>query len=68
MSLADKDRIFTNIYGAHDFGLEGARKRGDETHAFDPAVTDAWYESLRGADGVGIIRGIVGNIVGGPLT
>ena len=26
--LADKDRIFTNIYGFHDWGLEGAKKRG----------------------------------------
>lgn len=44
-----------------------ARKRGWETHAFDPAVTDAWYESLRGTDGAGIIRGIVGNIDGSPV-
>ena len=27
--LDDKDRIFTNLYGIHDWGLEGARKRGD---------------------------------------
>lgn len=27
--LADKDRIFTNLYGIHDWGLEGARARGD---------------------------------------
>jgi NADH-quinone oxidoreductase subunit F len=26
--LADKDRIFTNLYGIHDWGLEGARQRG----------------------------------------
>ena len=26
--LQDKDRIFTNLYGAHDPGLEGAKKRG----------------------------------------
>ena len=26
--LADKDRIFTNIYGMHDRSLAGARKRG----------------------------------------
>lgn len=45
-----------------------ARKRAWETHAFDPAVTDAWYESLRGADGVGIIRGIVGNIEDSPVN
>ena len=27
--LADKDRIFTNLYGLHDPGLAGARRRGD---------------------------------------
>ena len=26
--LADKDRIFTNLYGLHDPGLKGARSRG----------------------------------------
>jgi len=44
-----------------------ARKRGYETHAFDEEATAAWYESLRGADGEGIIRGIVGNIDGSPV-
>ena len=27
--LADKDRIFTNLYGTEDFGLKAAQKRGD---------------------------------------
>ncbi|MBW9120287.1 FAD-dependent urate hydroxylase HpxO [Microbacterium trichothecenolyticum] len=45
-----------------------ARKRGDETHGYDPDATAAWYESLRGADGAGIIRGIVGNIEGSPIN
>ena len=26
--LQDKDRIFTNLYGRHDWGLEGAKQRG----------------------------------------
>ena len=26
--LEDKDRIFTNLYGVHDWGLEGAKARG----------------------------------------
>ena len=26
--LQDKDRIFTNLYGFHDWGLEGAKQRG----------------------------------------
>ncbi len=45
-----------------------ARKRAHETHAFDPASTEAWYESLRGADGTDIIRGIVGNIDASPIN
>ena len=45
-----------------------ARKRGDETHGYDPDATAAWYESLRGTDGSGIIRGIVGNIEGSPIN
>ena len=27
--LADKDRIFTNLYGYQDFGLKAAQARGD---------------------------------------
>ncbi|ABM16049.1 MULTISPECIES: FAD-dependent urate hydroxylase HpxO [Mycolicibacterium] len=45
-----------------------ARKRCDVTHAKDPQVTSRWYDELRNEDGTNIIRGIVGNIVGGPLT
>ena len=26
--LGDKDRIFTNLYGTHDWRLAGARARG----------------------------------------
>jgi len=28
--LTDKDRIFTNLYGQHDFGLAGAKQRGEQ--------------------------------------
>lgn len=28
-NLSDEDRIFTNIYGFHDYKLNGALKRGD---------------------------------------
>ena len=27
--LKDQDRIFTNLYGYDDWGLDGARRRGD---------------------------------------
>ena len=30
--LDDKDRIFKNLYGLHDWGLEGARRRGAEVY------------------------------------
>lgn len=45
-----------------------ARKRCDVTHAKDAAATQAWYDELRREDGTNVIRGIVGNILGGPLT
>jgi FAD-dependent urate hydroxylase len=45
-----------------------ARKRCDVTHAKNAQETAQWYDDLRKEDGTNIIRGIVGNIVGGPLT
>lgn len=45
-----------------------ARRRCDVTHAKDPQATAEWYDELRKEDGSNIIRGIVGNIIGGPLT
>lgn len=45
-----------------------ARKRCDVTHGKDPRATAQWYEELRKEDGTNIIRGIVGNIMGGPVT
>ncbi|MFI2839950.1 FAD-dependent urate hydroxylase HpxO [Mycolicibacterium sp. PDY-3] len=45
-----------------------ARKRCDVTHAKDPELTAQWYEELRNEDGTNILRGIAGNILGGPLT
>ncbi|MGY4710230.1 FAD-dependent urate hydroxylase HpxO [Mycolicibacterium sp. CBM1] len=45
-----------------------ARRRCDVTHAKEPEITAQWYRELRNEDGSNIIRGIVGNIMGGPLT
>lgn len=45
-----------------------ARRRCDVTHGKDPEATASWYAELRAEDGSNIIRGIVGNIMGGPLT
>jgi FAD-dependent urate hydroxylase len=45
-----------------------ARKRGWETHGFDPAVTEQWYAGLRTETGENVIRGILGNIVDSPVN
>lgn len=45
-----------------------ARKRCDVTHAKNPQITQQWYDELRVEDGTNVIRGIVGNIMGGPVT
>ncbi len=45
-----------------------ARKRGWETHGFDPEVTRRWYEGLRTETGERVIGGIVGNIVDSPVN
>ena len=53
--LADKDRIFRNLYGQHDWGLKGARARGawDGTNATScrrterlPVVARCWPGGL----------------------
>jgi NADH-quinone oxidoreductase subunit F len=63
--LADKDRIFTNLYGLHDWGLEGARKRGgwDGTKAIldkgrDWIVNEMKASGLRGRGGAGFGTGL----------
>lgn len=43
-----------------------ARKRSDITHAVEPAITEAWYRSLRHEDGEGVIAGLVESVVTGP--
>jgi FAD-dependent urate hydroxylase len=63
-SLKRYERIRTERAG--DLVLR-ARKRAHETHAFDVAATEAWYDGLRREDGTGVIRGIVGNIEGSPV-
>ncbi len=63
--LADKDRIFTNLYGAHDWRLEGARKRGawDNTKAIldkggDWIIDEMKKSGLRGRGGAGFPTGM----------
>src|SRR2546428_4829848 len=58
--LDDKDRIFKNLYGLHDWGLEGARRRGawDGTKAIidkgrDWIINEMKASGLRGRGGAG---------------
>ena len=63
--LDDKDRIFTNLYGIHDWGLDGARKRGDwdGTAAIiargrDAIIDEMKASGLRGRGGAGFPTGM----------
>jgi NADH-quinone oxidoreductase subunit F len=63
--LADKDRIFKNLYGLHDWGLEGARARGawDGTKTIlekgrDWILNEMKASGLRGRGGAGFPTGL----------
>ncbi len=63
--LADKDRIFTNLYGQHDFSLKGAMARGhwDGTKAIlekgrDWIINEMKVSGLRGRGGAGFSTGL----------
>jgi NADH-quinone oxidoreductase subunit F len=63
--LDDKDRIFRNLYGQGDWGLDGARKRGawDGTKAIlekgrETIVNEIKASGLRGRGGAGFPTGV----------
>jgi NADH-quinone oxidoreductase subunit F len=63
--LADKDRIFLNLYGRHDPGLKGARARGawDGTKTIlekgrDGIIDEMKASGLRGRGGAGFPTGL----------
>ena len=63
--LEDKDRIFTNLYGLHDWGLEGAKKRGAWNGTREMLKqTPEWLcdqikaSGLRGRGGAGFSTGL----------
>jgi NADH-quinone oxidoreductase subunit F len=63
--LADKDRIFTNLYGWGDAGLKGAQARGDwdNTRAIlarghDDIIEEIKASGLRGRGGAGFPTGL----------
>jgi NADH-quinone oxidoreductase subunit F len=63
--LADKDRIFTNLYGYQDWKLAGAKRRGDwdNTKAIlargqDKIIEEVKASGLRGRGGAGFATGV----------
>src|SRR4030081_628049 len=65
LMLDDKDRIFRNLYGFQDWGLDGARRRGawDGTKAIidkgrDWIINEMKASGLRGRGGAGFPTGL----------
>ncbi|EDW54464.1 GM17964 [Drosophila sechellia] len=71
--LADEDRIFTNLYGRHDWRLKGALKRGDwyktkeiVLKGADWIVNEIKTSGLRGRGGAGFPSGMKWSFMNKP--
>lgn len=72
--LSDNDRIFTNLYGKHDFRLKGALKRGDwyktkeiMLKGHDWILGEMKESGLRGRGGAGFPTGLKWSFMNKPL-
>ncbi|KAI9296791.1 NADH-ubiquinone oxidoreductase [Neoconidiobolus thromboides FSU 785] len=71
--LKDSDRIFTNLYGYHDFQLKGAMKRGDWyktkeilLKGHDWIINEMKASGLRGRGGAGFPSGLKWSFMNKP--
>ncbi|KND01572.1 NADH dehydrogenase [ubiquinone] flavoprotein 1, mitochondrial [Spizellomyces punctatus DAOM BR117] len=72
-NLSDEDRIFTNLYGKHDFRLAGALKRGDWyktkeiiLKGHDWIINEMKTSGLRGRGGAGFPSGLKWSFMNKP--
>lgn len=72
-NLKDEDRIFTNIYGFHDYKLQGALKRGDWyktkeilLKGHDWILNEMKESGLRGRGGAGFPSGLKWSFMNKP--
>ena len=72
-NLSDEDRIFTNLYGLHDFRLKGALARGDWYKTKEILLKgDSWIinevktSGLRGRGGAGFPSGLKWSFMNKP--
>lgn len=71
--LKDQDRIFTNLYGKHDYKLSGALKRGDWyktkeilLKGHDWIINEVKQSGLRGRGGAGFPSGLKWSFMNKP--
>ncbi|KAJ9053244.1 NADH dehydrogenase [ubiquinone] flavoprotein 1, mitochondrial [Entomophthora muscae] len=73
--LSDEDRIFTNLYGFHDFKLKGAQSRGDWyktkeilLKGHDWIINEIKESGLRGRGGAGFPTGLKWSFMNKPVV